>query len=56
MDDPRQQGSLYCNDPLTRLKGCGPANEKKLIEAGINTIGELNSIDEIKKQQLRETG
>jgi hypothetical protein len=56
INDPRQEGSLYRNDPPTRLKGCGPATAKKLIDFGINTIGDLRLIGELKKQEIKAGG
>ena len=43
--DPRPDGALYLNDPVTRISKIGPAVGRKLNANGIETVGDLIGLD-----------
>jgi hypothetical protein len=43
--DTRLEGDLYMNDPVTKLKGCGPATSRKFEAHGIKSLGNLCALD-----------
>jgi hypothetical protein len=44
--DNRVEGTLYRNDPVTKLKGCGSVIKRKFKANGIELLGQLCELDE----------
>ena len=44
--DPRPEGALYLDDPVTQVANVGPTVARKLKASGITTIGDLIGLDD----------
>lgn len=47
MSNPREDGVLYLNDPVTKIAGVGNVKEKLLLLQGILTVGDFVGLDDI---------